>query len=62
MNRERDEIQSDIDKLLELDEWTDDQKKEFSDLVNEYPDEDASDDLFLASVSEAATLITNDVT
>lgn len=61
MVRERHQIEKDIMALLDLEEWTADDKAEYEILIAEYPMETPTDALAIASFDEAADLITGDL-
>jgi hypothetical protein len=61
MTRTREQIEKDVMALLGLDEWTADDKAEYEILISEYPMENPTDALTVASFDEAADLITGDL-
>ncbi len=61
MARTRDQIGSEIMRLLALEEWTVDEKVEYEELIEEYPSEGPNDFLAIASWDEAADLLTGEI-
>lgn len=61
MARTREQIERDIMTLLGLEEWTVDDKVAYEELIEEYPQENPTDMLAVASWDEAADLITSEL-
>lgn len=61
MIRERQQIEKDIMSLLGLDEWSADDKAKYEELIEEYPMENPTDALAIASFDEAADLLTGEL-